>query len=348
MLRSSFSINLNRSPPPKKKKNSTADLAAGMEQLRLNPDAREFVPPSSGSHYHHGHHQQHQQQSYAMMLAGAGVSLSSGAGNGGGAHSAPSNGNGGGPRGANGGSNDAGGYFHQQQQHFGGGIGNGNQNGNGNGNGASTSGHSHHHSHLPAHYGGGNHLHGSSFSAPLSLPLQQQQQQHASSDLGNPYRRGKGDARAKAVQRKKNSVQKALEEAGAVQRTVSFFFQFFVFTSSSKPLSFPNSLPSSPFKKKKQRKNQVYVCDIDGAVTEAELAALFSRAGAIVDCRVCGDPNSAMRFAFVEFRDVGAVRNAIALTGTVIGAYPLRVSKSGGWCFERAFEVGGLVVEESF
>ena len=61
-------------------------------------------------------------------------------------------------------------------------------------------------------------------------------------------------------------------------------------------------------------------------MTEAELAALFSRAGQIVDCRVCGDPNSAMRFAFVEFREAGAVRNAIALTGTVVGAYPLRVS----------------------
>jgi len=76
---------------------------------------------------------------------------------------------------------------------------------------------------------------------------------------------------------------------------------------------------------KKKRKTQVYVCDIDGTVTEAELAALFSRAGQIVDCRVCGDPNSAMRFAFVEFREAGSVRNAIALTGTVVGAYPLRV-----------------------
>ena len=48
------------------------------------------------------------------------------------------------------------------------------------------------------------------------------------------YRRGKGDARARAVQRKKNSVQKALEEAGAVQKTVRgvFCFCFFAFLSS--------------------------------------------------------------------------------------------------------------------
>lgn len=28
---------------------------------------------------------------------------------------------------------------------------------------------------------------------------------------------------------------------------------------------------------------------------------MFKECGQIVDCRVCGDPNSAMRFAFIEF-----------------------------------------------
>ena len=72
----------------------------------------------------------------------------------------------------------------------------------------------------------------------------------------------------------------------------------------------------------------VYICDIDQSVTEAELAAAFAGCGAIVDCRVCGDPNSAMRFAFIEFRDAASVPSALAKTGTVLGAYPLRVAPS--------------------
>ena len=36
-------------------------------------------------------------------------------------------------------------------------------------------------------------------------------------------------------------------------------------------------------------------------VTEAHLAKFFQKCGKVKDCRVCGDPNSAMRFAFIEF-----------------------------------------------
>ena len=36
-------------------------------------------------------------------------------------------------------------------------------------------------------------------------------------------------------------------------------------------------------------------------VTEAELATFFMDCGRVVDCRICGDPNSATRFAFIEF-----------------------------------------------
>ena len=39
----------------------------------------------------------------------------------------------------------------------------------------------------------------------------------------------------------------------------------------------------------------VYICDVDQQVTEAQLATVFLDSGPIVDCRVCGDPNSAMR-----------------------------------------------------
>ena len=43
-------------------------------------------------------------------------------------------------------------------------------------------------------------------------------------------------------------------------------------------------------------------------VTEAQLADLFKDSGKVVDCRVCGDPNSAMRFAFIEFAEDDAVQ----------------------------------------
>jgi hypothetical protein len=39
-------------------------------------------------------------------------------------------------------------------------------------------------------------------------------------------------------------------------------------------------------------------------VTEEALANFFSECGPVQDCRICGDPNSAMRFAFLEFADV--------------------------------------------
>lgn len=29
----------------------------------------------------------------------------------------------------------------------------------------------------------------------------------------------------------------------------------------------------------------------------------------VVDCRVCGDPNSILRFAFVEFTDEGIIKS---------------------------------------
>jgi hypothetical protein len=36
-------------------------------------------------------------------------------------------------------------------------------------------------------------------------------------------------------------------------------------------------------------------------VTEESLATFFANCGTVMDCRICGDPNSAMRFAFIEF-----------------------------------------------
>ncbi|CAL5405469.1 unnamed protein product [Camellia sinensis] len=72
----------------------------------------------------------------------------------------------------------------------------------------------------------------------------------------------------------------------------------------------------------------VYVSDIDHQVTEEQLAALFVNCGQVVDCRVCGDPNSVLRFAFIEFTDEEGARNALSLSGTMLGYYPVRVLPS--------------------
>ncbi|CAH9123402.1 unnamed protein product [Cuscuta epithymum] len=72
----------------------------------------------------------------------------------------------------------------------------------------------------------------------------------------------------------------------------------------------------------------VYVSDIDHQVTEEQLAALFLNCGQVVDCRICGDPNSVLRFAFVEFTDEEGARNALSLAGTMLGYYPVRVLPS--------------------
>lgn len=44
-------------------------------------------------------------------------------------------------------------------------------------------------------------------------------------------------------------------------------------------------------------------------VTEADLANFFMDCGQVLDCRICGDPNSATRFAFIEFGEAeGALK----------------------------------------
>ncbi|KAL1567291.1 Polyadenylate-binding protein-interacting protein 9 [Salvia divinorum] len=72
----------------------------------------------------------------------------------------------------------------------------------------------------------------------------------------------------------------------------------------------------------------VYVSDIDHNITEERLAALFSTYGLVLDCRVCGDPHSRLRFAFVEFADDYAARAALFLSGTLLGFSPIKVLPS--------------------
>ncbi|TKY74026.1 Polyadenylate-binding protein-interacting protein 11 [Spatholobus suberectus] len=81
-------------------------------------------------------------------------------------------------------------------------------------------------------------------------------------------------------------------------------------------------------KREEMIRRTVYVSDIDQLVTEEQLAALFLNCGQVVDCRVCGDPNSILRFAFIEFTDEECARAALNLSGTMLGYYPLRVLPS--------------------
>ncbi|KAG6389045.1 hypothetical protein SASPL_150504 [Salvia splendens] len=72
----------------------------------------------------------------------------------------------------------------------------------------------------------------------------------------------------------------------------------------------------------------VYVSDIDHQVTEEQLAPLFIGCGQVVDCRVCGDPNSVLRFAFIEFTDEEGAMNALSLAGIMLGYYPVKALPS--------------------
>lgn len=78
----------------------------------------------------------------------------------------------------------------------------------------------------------------------------------------------------------------------------------------------------------KSVKRTVYVCDIERNVTEEQLAGLFTNCGLVVDCRICGDPNSTLRFAFVEFTSEGAATAALTLNGAVLNFTPIQVLPS--------------------
>lgn len=72
----------------------------------------------------------------------------------------------------------------------------------------------------------------------------------------------------------------------------------------------------------------VYISDLDQQITEEQLATFFSECGTVVDCRVCGDPNSAMRFAFVEFQSAEGAVEALKMTGCDLGSSRVRVLPS--------------------
>ncbi|KVH93188.1 Ataxin-2, C-terminal [Cynara cardunculus var. scolymus] len=65
-------------------------------------------------------------------------------------------------------------------------------------------------------------------------------------------------------------------------------------------------------------KRTVYVSDIDHNVSRMH----------VLDCRVCGDPHSRLRFAFVEFGDENSSRAALNLCGTMLGFSQITVLPS--------------------
>jgi RNA recognition motif-containing protein len=75
-------------------------------------------------------------------------------------------------------------------------------------------------------------------------------------------------------------------------------------------------------------KRTVYVADVHYLVSEQELARFFSRCGPLVDFRICGDTNTVLRFAFVEFHSVKSAKAALKLTGSRLGESTIRVSQS--------------------
>ncbi|WIA18937.1 hypothetical protein OEZ85_003606 [Tetradesmus obliquus] len=75
-------------------------------------------------------------------------------------------------------------------------------------------------------------------------------------------------------------------------------------------------------------KRTVYISYIDQQVTEESLATFFADCGTVMDCRICGDPNSAMRFAFIEFLEEAGAQEALNKTGCTLGTSQLRVLPS--------------------
>ncbi|KMZ73794.1 hypothetical protein ZOSMA_140G00340 [Zostera marina] len=75
-------------------------------------------------------------------------------------------------------------------------------------------------------------------------------------------------------------------------------------------------------------KRTIFVCDIDLHISEDYFASMFSKCGPLVDSRICIDPSSIRRIAFVEFTDEVGTAAALAMSGTIVGFYPIKVLPS--------------------
>ncbi|XP_064997280.1 polyadenylate-binding protein-interacting protein 11-like [Musa acuminata AAA Group] len=104
----------------------------------------------------------------------------------------------------------------------------------------------------------------------------------------------------------------------------------------------PASLRNPPFRKKRSIEAEerrislrpdaigrtIFVSDVGRDVTEEHIAGLFSMCGRVIDCRICGDPHSALRFALVEFDNEYGANVALNFDGTILGFHPLAISHS--------------------
>ncbi|KAJ8492509.1 hypothetical protein OPV22_014230 [Ensete ventricosum] len=72
----------------------------------------------------------------------------------------------------------------------------------------------------------------------------------------------------------------------------------------------------------------IFVSNIGRDVTEELIAIFLGRCGRVIDCRICGDPHSALRFALVEFDNEYGAIVALNFDGTILGYHPLAISLS--------------------
>ncbi len=177
---------------------------------------------------------------------------------------------------------------------------------------------------------------------PMMMPMPQQQQPQQQQRGGQPGAlqqqqpggrqqggKGRGSSGAKAKGKGKRRLQKGLEDH--VRRTV---YVSYVEQAVSARLAAGNwrpgccrcrwllllprharcrGLPARLCPALRPRTHPAPV--LWPQVTEEQLAHFFSDCGKIVDCRVCGDPNSAMRFAFIEFTELEFAQVALGKTG---------------------------------
>ena len=72
----------------------------------------------------------------------------------------------------------------------------------------------------------------------------------------------------------------------------------------------------------------VYVRDIHPEVTEHQIEEAFAACGVVMDCRLCTDPNSHGRFAFVAFETLEEAQTALETSGLLVGGHPVQVMPS--------------------
>jgi len=69
--------------------------------------------------------------------------------------------------------------------------------------------------------------------------------------------------------------------------------------------------------------HNVHVRNISSSLSESALARVFAGCGRVLDCRLCGDPKSKLRFAFIAFASSEEVEQALTLDCIVleVGSY---------------------------